>query len=135
MTTPTLATASNLLEMLEFSLNNAPKIEASSLPINGMLEIIRQVRIIVDQNQPVQEKKSNIQDEMFDNSFFGINGKTIVGRSNLGLELETEKISRSDSEIPGSNQSVNYRPKVRTVPPEVRGKIRELVGIESEETF
>jgi hypothetical protein len=135
MTTPTLATASNLLEMLEFSLINAPKIETSSLPMNGMLEIIRQVRLIVEQNQPILEKKTNIQDEMFDNSFFGINGKTIVGRSNLGLELETEKISRSDSEIPGGNQSINYRPKVRTVPPEVRGKIRELVGIESEETF
>ena len=104
---PSLSTACNLLEMLEFSLVHAPKLETSTLPVNGILEIVRQVRLILTENSSTQEIKPKIEDEMFDNSYFGING----------------------------SPNVNYRPKVKTVPPEVRGRIRELVGIESEETF
>lgn len=128
MQKPCLNTANNLLEILEFSLLHSPTSEGNKLPMKGMLEIIGQVRSIISTHVSTSNSpRETLPNEMFDDSAFAFNGKS------LNLELEVDKTSSSASAV--TNSAVNYRPKVRTVPPEVRGRIRELVGMESEESF
>ncbi len=185
MPNQSLETAYSLLELLEFSLGVENQANGLKLPMNGIREVITQVKGVVGANLPQANTQSDISvrpkaklvPQVASMDFQGAELQeadetkamnnpnkmstpvhTITSQieslyqENLGRDRtlseslysddSSENLSASDEDryqenivANGSLERMAFMniPKVRTVSPNIRGKIRELVGIESDD--
>lgn len=144
MSTHSLEIAYNLLDLLEYSLGVGTSPRETALPIGGIREVLGQIKQIVGANCD-SDRQINRQ------STANSNGHSVRQENGTRREIDTkdpistisfdQKSHDLDEGTEDSDGVALERiafmniPKVRTVSPEIRGKIRELVGIEAEEVF
>lgn len=147
MANDSLKTAYDLLDLLEYSLRTGDGTRESGFPVGGIREIIAQIREIVGKNCDLKAQAESQSISKNGNSSKHFNGLSRENAVSVDLRAENVgarsyqsnslELDRMDSAGPESAalERMSYMniPKVRTVPPEARGKIRELVGIETDE--
>ena len=144
MMNDSLKTAFDLLDLLEYSLRSGDGTKDREFPVGGIREVIGQIREIVGQNCASQAQAQNA-------STNGIATKNSIGLGDVAVGIEDRLHSENVSPNKSNNLELNRMdysdpqsvalermsymniPKVRTVPPDARGKIRELVGIDADE--
>ncbi len=143
-----LKTAYDLLDLLEYSLSARDKNNGRGLPVGGIREIVTQIKDIVGRNggfQVLAENQKIIPNGDFSEHISDSDEKSMSLASRSRSEgirtrkannLELDRADHADLEsesVALERMSYMNIPKVRTVPPDARGKIRELVGIDADE--